>query len=328
MMTAPSTSRRGVFAATVALNQPLCRDHYRVLLDVAGLPPSRPGQFVQLGCRRLAPQTTLHEVTWSPGQPPRLTQPELTNREPMLRRPLSIGGRRELGGGISRVEIIYRAVGAGTRWLSTAPKGTELDFIGPLGNGFVIRPEKPLAALIGGGVGIPPMIYLAEALAAAGRRTVAFAGVRSAEMLPLELACQPAATAAPSQCVREFAQYGIASVVATDDRSLGAAGPVSETFRQWLNTHLPAGDELVVYSCGPEPMMRAVAEICLSRGYECQLALERHMACGMGTCQSCVVKIRTHDQPQDGAAGAPGKGWAFKLCCTDGPVFDARDILW
>ncbi|MCP4594043.1 MAG: dihydroorotate dehydrogenase electron transfer subunit, partial [bacterium] len=79
----------------------------------------------------------------------------------------------------------------------------------------------------------------------------------------------------------------------------------------------PAG-RLVVYSCGPEPMMRAVGRMCVDRDIDCQLALERHMGCGMGTCQSCVFRMRADNE----------QGWVYKLVCTDGPVFAARDIVW
>jgi dihydroorotate dehydrogenase electron transfer subunit len=105
--------------------------------------------------------------------------------------------------------------------------------------------------------------------------------------------------------------------IASDDGSIGFAGLVSEAFAAWLKDHQFGPEQITVYSCGPEPMERAIADLCAMRDIECQLALERHMACGMGTCQSCVVKI-TDDQA----------GWQFKLCCTDGPVFDAKTILW
>jgi dihydroorotate dehydrogenase electron transfer subunit len=316
-MTVEPPRARGQYLATLLANQPVCRDHFRLVLGAPYLPPTAPGQFIQLQCRRLDPQTSAREVAWQSGSPPTLTQPELTNREPFLRRPLSLAGRRQTPQG-AELDVIYRVIGAGTGWLSRAQPGEQLSLIGPLGNAFRIGPA-PRAAIVGGGVGIPPMMYLAEALAAAGKEVVAFSGARARDLLPLELTCQdPSPAGHPLMCVREFADLGIPSVVATDDASAGFAGVVSEALRNWLSAHLPEPAELAVYCCGPEPLMRAVSEIALSRGYACQLALERHMACGLGTCQSCVVKIR--DQSP--------RGWAFKLCCTDGPVFDAQDVLW
>ena len=107
-------------------------------------------------------------------------------------------------------------------------------------------------------------------------------------------------------------------MIATDDGSLGYPGLVSEAFGRWLTTLEIDPKQLTTYACGPEPMMQAVGEICTPRGIGCQLALERHMACGMGTCQSCVVKIREKSD----------RGWSYKLCCADGPVFEAADVIW
>jgi dihydroorotate dehydrogenase electron transfer subunit len=249
----------------------------------------------------------------------------------MLRRPLSLAGRRDLDEGRCRLDIIYRVAGTGTRWLAGAIQGDQISILGPLGNGFTLRDDKALAVLVGGGVGIPPMIYLASALAQAGRRVVAFNGARTRTLLPLTLVpgAAPHADGTPSPAVAEFAELGVPAAVATDDGSLGFAGLVSHAFENWLNAQCvaraslpalhPAPADLAVYSCGPEPMMRAVARTCLDRGIDCQLALERHMACGMGACQSCVVKVKD--------AAAPD-GWSYKLCCTDGPVFDATQLLW
>jgi dihydroorotate dehydrogenase electron transfer subunit len=311
--------RRGVYTATVTSNVAVCQDHFLLRLEVENFPPSRPGQFIQLQCRDVFPQTSGAQVDWPENAMPKLTQPELADREPLLRRPLSLAGRKDTPGGATELLVIYRSFGTGTRWLSGIEAGRELSVLGPLGNAFAIRPEKPFAALVGGGVGIPPMIYLSEHLAAAEKKSVAFCGARSRTLLPLTILLhEPSADGEPGQCVAEFAASGVDASVATDDGAVGYRGLVSEIFHRWLN-HLDAKPEqIVVYSCGPERMMRAVADICIAAGVECQLALERHMACGMGTCQSCVVKIRT-DAPA---------GWSYKLCCTDGPVFDAKNVLW
>lgn len=312
--------KRGAFVAEVLENVPLCAEHFRIVLLVPDFPPSRPGQFIQLQCRGLAEQVGARQVNWSPQRLPKLTQSELAEAEPLLRRPFSLAGRRDGGRGVE-LDVIYRTIGTGTHWLAGAKKGERLSILGPLGNGFAVREGKPQAALIGGGVGIPPMIYLAEQLRLAGKEVVAFNGARSAKLLPLKLLpTQEVSTAAkPTPCVAEFAAFGAASVIATDDGSAGFSGLVSEAFENWLGARAPQPGRLVVYCCGPEELMRAVAETCIREGIECQLALERHMACGMGTCQSCIVKIR--DDTGE-------KGWSYKLCCTDGPVFDARDVLW
>ena len=296
------SAKRGVFVAEVTANRIICRDHY--LLRLAGeFPPTKAGQFVQLQCRRIDERLGVAVVDWPADRPPVLAQPELTLKTPLLRRPLSLAGRRDCGDGVAELDIIYRAVGAGTQWLAGVKPATQLSVLGPLGNRFAIAADKPAAILVGGGVGTPPMLYLARALLAAGKKVVAFYGAKSAEMLPLSE-------------IEKVA--GAEAVFATDDGSLGFGGLVGDALTDWLETSGADPAELAAYSCGPEPMMKAVGDICIARDIPCQLALERHMACGMGTCQSCVVKIRDDSK----------RGWSYKLCCKDGPGFEARDIIW
>jgi dihydroorotate dehydrogenase electron transfer subunit len=116
--------------------------------------------------------------------------------------------------------------------------------------------------------------------------------------------------------------------VTTDDGSFGFRGYVTQALERYLDQ---ARREAVVYTCGPEPMMKRVAEICLQRGLECQVAVERAMACGMGTCQSCVIRVRR----EGSGTGIRGAGversesqWVYRLACTDGPIFRAADLLW
>jgi dihydroorotate dehydrogenase electron transfer subunit len=110
----------------------------------------------------------------------------------------------------------------------------------------------------------------------------------------------------------------VPSVLATDDGSLGVPGLVSDAFIRHLESDRGAWGDLAAYCCGPEPLMRAVGNACIERGIECYLAMERHMACGVGTCQSCVCRIKADNE----------RGWDYKLCCTDGPVFEARAVVW
>jgi len=315
-----TTPPRGVYTAEVVENRLLCENHYLLTVRAAGLPSTRPGQFVQLQCRPIREQVVAREANWPPGEPPRLSQPELADREPFLRRPFSLAGRRDGPGG-AELDLIYLRRGAGTRWLAEEVKpGERLSLLGPLGNGFQLRPGRSHAALVGGGVGIPPMMHLADSLSQAGVKAVAFCGARGRGLLPLTLAegCAPAAEGEPTLCVSEFARSTTPSVVTTDDGSLGMQGLVSVALERWLDANTLGAADVTVYCCGPEPMMRAVGGLCAGRGIECQHAMERHMACGMGTCQSCVVKI----------ADQTPRGWSYKLCCTDGPVFDSRSIVW
>ena len=318
-MTGLRQRKRGVFPARVAVNRPLCQDHYLLVLELEGFPPSRAGQFVNVQCGRVRGDR-ITEVDWPEGGRPRLSQPELAGTQPLLRRPFSLAGRRDTPQGGARLELIHRVVGVGTAWLAEAAVGTELTVLGPLGNGFDAPGAEPVAAVVGGGVGIPPLMYLAEALAAAGRQVVAFAGAQTARLLPLttDEAEPPSQAGWPSLCAAEFARCGAATVVATDDGSLGVAGFVHQPLLRWMDDRKTPPADLAVYACGPEPMLKAVAQGCLARGVRCQLALERHMGCGLGTCQSCIVKVKADT----------AEGWRYKLACKDGPVFDAEELMW
>jgi dihydroorotate dehydrogenase electron transfer subunit len=305
------SSPRGVFAGQVCSNDKLCAEHYRLVLLVAGFPPSQAGQFVQLQCRQPGEPAGWIEADWPEGNVPQFTQPELTDREPLLRRPLSLADHRD-----DTLEIIYRVAGSGTGFLARLEAGETISVLGPLGNPFP-RPDTSRAVLVGGGVGIPPMLYLARALQSAGVEAMAFCGVRCEGLLPLTVDRSAASCQAePTDCCEEFAARGAKTVIASDDGTVGTTGLVTDALLHWLGRTGP--DDLTVYTCGPEPMMRATAELCGQMNIPCHASLERNMACGMGTCQSCIVKIRD-DSPA---------GWSYKLCCTHGPVFPAGDILW
>ncbi|MCG3130667.1 MAG: Dihydroorotate dehydrogenase B (NAD(+)), electron transfer subunit [Phycisphaerae bacterium] len=233
------------------------------------------------------------------------------------------------------LDVIYRVVGVGTRWMSTLAAGDRVSVLGPLGNAFPIRADKRHAWMIAGGVGLPPMLWLADALQRAGRGTVAFCGARSADLMALTLTgdqrwegasfrdgrgsapATDARTAALSAA--EFNASGTPVVLATDDGSLGFRGHVGAAMTAYHEANPVAPEELVIYTCGPEVMMRFVAEYALARGIECHVCMERSMACGMGTCQSCVLPVV---EPSDAA------GWRYSLCCTDGPVYEASRLLW
>jgi dihydroorotate dehydrogenase electron transfer subunit len=242
----------------------------------------------------------------------------------MLRRPFSLAGRCHTADGVD-LDIIHRVVGVGTDWLSKLAPGDAVYVLGPLGNRFDLPGDDEIALMVGGGVGIPPMIYLAEKIA--GRKAVAFAGALTRDLLPLTLAdTGPIAPddAEPRHHVGEFARHGIPSVITTDDGSFGYRGFVTQALEAYLEAHLN-GPRPVIYTCGPEPMMKRVADIANRRGLVCQIAVERAMACGMGTCQSCCIRVKKPDPNQPPLVG---KDWAYRLACTDGPVFRAADLLW
>jgi dihydroorotate dehydrogenase electron transfer subunit len=321
---------RGQFTAAVAANLPLCREHFKLILRVkSSFPPTEPGQFIQIACRDTgADYSPEMELQWTDDEPLEVGGRELLAPLAMLRRPFSLAGRRDAGDGVE-LDIIHRVVGVGTDWLAHLRQGDAVDILGPLGNRFALpAAANELAILIGGGVGIPPMLYLAEGLA--GRRAVAFCGAVTRDLLPLTLkagAETGADDAEPKSRVEEFARHGINSVVCTDDGSYGFRGFVTQAVEKYLTLDPePRTLKPILYTCGPEPMMKRVAYIAAARGLECQVAVERAMACGMGTCQSCCIRLR-RDPKRDGRAFA-GKDWIYKLACTDGPIFRGADLLW
>ena len=234
---------------------------------------------------RLATAGQFVEVRCAPGRS--------ASVDPLLRRPFSICEIRPEDGTIS---LIYRVVGRGTRALAAVVAGTELDVMGPLGYSFpdpAAGHESGRLVLVGGGLGIPPMVAAAEAARAAGRLSHAIIGARSAAFL---------AGGA------ELAASGVAVTIVTDDGSQGAQGFVTAPLQQML----AAGEAAEVWACGPEGMLAAVKQLCLTAGVPCFVSVERHMACGFGACIGCTVP----------KAGEPG----FLKACQDGPVFLAEEV--
>jgi dihydroorotate dehydrogenase electron transfer subunit len=304
-----------------------------LILRVAEFPPTEPGQFVQVACRDTGIEySPERELDWEPGRPLGELGVELMRPLGFLRRPFSLAGRSNGPDGI-RLELIQRVVGVGTQWLSDLQAGDVVDVLGPLGNRFRLPADDEVPLLVGGGVGIPPMLYLAQKLP--GKQGVAFCGALTRDLLPLTVTgdgpTPGVESTDPLLNIDEFARHGVSAVISTDDGSYGFRGFVTQALERYLDRTFPAAgrphDRLpVIYTCGPEPMMKRVAEIAAVRGIECQVAVERAMACGMGTCQSCCIRLR-RDPARDGRA-FEGKDWIYKLACTDGPVFLGKDLLW
>jgi dihydroorotate dehydrogenase electron transfer subunit len=334
---------RARFDATVEFNRAICREHYLMRLRLAPapgrvFPPTRPGQFVQVGCR--PPNGVMEEgaiqgaefdwpVTGKQADGP--GQVELRQPMALLRRPFSLSGRGDDARG-TFIEIVYRTVGTGTDWLSQLKPNEMIDLIGPLGNAFVLPPGKSIGLLVGGGVGLPPMFYLAQALRAAGWEAVGFVGAMAADLLAVtpQRGIEPDTNGLPTLCVEEFARHGFPAVVTTNDGSRGLKGLITAGLEHILHRQSrDQADRTVIFTCGPNPMLHAVAKLAATHGVDCQVCLEQAMACGMGTCQSCVVKIdpRKFGQEPQGVT-SDGRPWRYKLACTDGPVFDSQLVIW
>ena len=233
-----------------------------------------------------------------------------------MRRPLSIMRADAAAGWL---EFLYKPVGTGLAKLARREVGERLSVLAPIGNGFELDPQRPQVLAIGGGVGIPPMVFLAERLR--GRADFAPVVVMGSE-IPFPFALVPAALDVgaripdASQALALLEQWGVASRLASNARLPGAfGGHVTELARTLLSAR--SGSALSatqLLACGPEPMLRAAARLAAEFDVPCQVALEEFMACGVGGCAGCTVLVRTAD------------GDAMKRVCVDGPVFDARTV--
>jgi len=302
----------------VVANVGLCREHYRLTVRLADFAKAEPGQFVHL-CPVADEDTAYQEFAAS--QPWDGTRRRRRLVSPMLRRAFSIAGLRRAAGGIE-LDAVYRVVGKGTAWLSTLGTGSTLSVLGPLGVPFPIHPVKRHAWMVAGGAGLPPMLWLAKALTQAGRAGVALCGAQTADLLAVTVSGEPAPREDASEATlaaAEFAASNTPVVISTDDGSLGFHGHIGAALTAYHQAWDKDGDDLVVYTCGPERMMAFVARFCMDRAIECHVCMERAMACGTGMCQSCVVPV--HDD-------AAVDSWRYRLCCKEGPVFRADHVLW
>ena len=234
-----------------------------------------------------------------------------------MRRPLSIMRASAAEGWI---EFLYKVVGPGLQALAARKGGDEISLLGPIGKPFQSHPERPRTLLLGGGVGIPPMIFLAERLTGddAGWKPLVLMGSEvpfpfRARPSKLLIAGMPAGTIA---CMPLLEEWGVPSRLASKADFPGChPGFVTELADSWLGC-LSATElsEVEIFSCGPTPMLKASAQLARRYGVPCQVSLEEFMACAVGGCAGCTVEVRTPEGP------------AMKRVCVDGPVFDAYSV--
>ncbi len=205
----------------------------------------------------------------------------------LLPRPISICGIDAEKG---TLRVVYRIAGEGTRLFSEMKEGDSLEVLGPLGNGFTMKEEK--AVIVGGGIGIPPMLELAKRLSC--EKTVVL-GYRDELFLKEEF----------DSCA--------AVVVATEDGGYGTKGTVIDAIKE------AKVDGAVIYACGPMPMLKALAEYAEAHGMEAQISLEERMACGIGACLGCICKTKKKDHHTN---------VNNQRICKDGPVFDAKEVVF
>ncbi len=212
-------------------------------------------------------------------------------KEALLRRPFSIF---QVAG--DTFSILYKAVGKGTEVLSRMGPGEELSVIGPLGHGFTIpQPGGETPLLVAGGYGMAALYLLAQR---SPQKGIAFVGGRRA----VDILCE-----------EEFQTLGWEVRVTTEDGSCGEKGLVTQPLRAELRRRA-TGCKL--FACGPTPMLKAVADMAEEFGLPAELSMDEHMCCGVGVCLTCVLPVKV------------GDSWEYQRSCTEGPVFDSRQIVW
>mgnify|MGYP000853801738 CR=1 FL=1 len=300
--------------ANVLRHDPVGPDLYELELSAPQTASAAvPGQFVHIHVR---PVWNSQQQPSASAQPCRQVQAQAQPQpsaqsfpQPLLRRPFSISGvDSQVRGSIA---ILYKVRGAGTALLTNVRPGDCLDVMGPLGRGFSL-PEPPArsaqashALLIGGGLGIAPLVFLARTLAQTGHRVTVFYGANTA------CETQSAVRGLQASC----AEGSIQVFTTTLDGSAGLTGIVTD-----LLTAEPSAAALsdvdFIYTCGPEPMMAAVEQFATARHIPGEMSLETALACGVGACLGCARRLKAD----------PGAGPVYARVCKDGPVFSIGQV--
>jgi dihydroorotate dehydrogenase electron transfer subunit len=211
----------------------------------------------------------------------------------VLRRPFSVFKTDN-----EYLSLLYKAVGKGTRTMRDLRPGESVNLIGPLGRPFPVRDLRGEPVLVAGGYGMAALYLVARGLP---RQGLAFFGGRSAPDI---------------LCVADFEALGWTVRIATEDGTLGEPGRVTQLLDAWLERRR-APDSPELFACGPAGMLRAVADRARPQGWNAWLSVDEKMGCGVGACLTCVVKTV-----------ASGGGWKWARSCREGPVFEARELVW
>lgn len=244
-----------------------------------------PGYY---GFTVLAPEIA---AAAKPGQFIQVNIGELEVNDPLLPRPISLFRRNQSEGCIS---FIFKVLGRGTGILSGKKKGELLNIRGPIGNGFSIDKASRSVFCVAGGIGMPPLFFLAEEIirtAPQTRVTLFYGGRTKLDLLALEC----------------WAGLGIEVAAATDDGSFGYKGLITDLVSEKIKTAPPG----FLAACGPQPMLKAVQELAATMKIPCQLSLEAHMACGVGACLGCACETSR----------------GYRRVCVDGPVFSGDEVV-
>ena len=281
------------FQYGILRNENISQNYFKITLDISdSSTPPIPGQFYNIRCS--------------------------DTNEPLLRRPFSLHRLNHVGKSI-HMEILYRVIGKGTKWLSRKGKGEYLDMIGPFGNGFIIDENVDNILLVARGIGISPLHALAEESLKRkkGRNVLILLGARLKERIFYEKECKE---------IGKVFLY-------TDDGSKGFHGRAPDLLRHLLERgKFP--DRFFLYACGPAAMLKELVSLSERFGFQGQVALEGHMGCGFGACLSCVCPLRPQHIIKNDLWKKPALQWsedgkiAYSLICKDGPIYHLREVDW
>lgn len=269
--------------AEVKSNRKVSDKYYKMELRCSGLTAEvKPGQFFMMRVRE--------------------------GYEPYLRRPFSFCGVTHRGR-CAWVSVLYKIVGQGTQMMAEIETGEKVDILAPLGNGFVIPSGMKTALMVAGGIGLPPLLFLAEEMDRS---------VKNKPEIIFFYGGQKKNDIVDRDRVRKSSSE---LKICTEDGSMGAKGLVTQPLERYLQQREKSPwnrTDTVIFSCGPKGMLKAVSSLARRYGLSCQLSLESYMACGFGACLGCVVNV----------ASKEGSGMARERVCKEGPIFDAERILW
>lgn len=275
--------------AEILLNQEIAPKHFKMVLKLEGFKETiKPGQFFHIRAG--------------------------SGYDPLLRRPISV---HRFGSKPNIIELLYKIEGKGTHLMSRRSKGTYLDTIGPLGNGFKVPKLQSNFILVAGGMGIAPLVSLVDNLARFRKRSITvIMGAKTKDFIT---------------CKREVRELGAKVIVVTEDGTEGEKGLVTaaleDVIKQFDLRKAPSslvskktasitiGDyrpEVGLYCCGPIAMLKSIAKIAQYYRIQTQGSLEERMGCAIGACLGCTVKTKE----------------GYKRVCKDGPVFDLEDLTW
>lgn len=274
-------SKKSIATARIVDHHEIVKDHFLMSLKVPDyFQAAVPGQFVMMRVKG--------------------------REDPLLPRPFSINFLYSYNTE-TIMGILYKVIGKGTTIFSRLKQDDELYVMGPLGNGFDIPSDRKKVTLIAGGIGIAPLSFLAEYL-----KKQAGAFVPGIE----EIVCFLGASTSKLLLDRKRLEDTCSKLmISTDDGSDGYHGTVTELFLNHIDSF--TDNDSIIFCCGPDPMMTEVAEIVKKYSIPCQVSMEERMACGVGACLGCAVRIKSH-----------GNHPHYMTVCKDGPVFDVNDIVW